>query len=105
MQFLQDGTKLNEASLIMPPARKPYNFNDTTDLTIVSWLAQYDPCGLPPKLCSAFILGPIQCSLGITQPIIWLANLSCDFKSAYIINEDDKAKGYVDEDVDVEDYP
>lgn len=43
---------------------------------------------LPPELSNAFKLGPIQSSLGITQPIVWLANLSCNFTKAYNTVED-----------------
>ena len=65
-----------------------YNFNDSTDLSIVTWLAQYNPNKLPPVLGNAFRLGPIQSSLGITQPIVWLANLSCNFTKAYTTVDD-----------------
>ena len=68
--------------------RPHYNFNDSTDLSIVTWLAQYNPNKLPPVLGNAFRLGPIQSSLGITQPIVWLANLSCNFTKAYTTVDD-----------------
>ena len=61
-----------------------YTFNDSSDMSILAWLAQYEPDKLPNVLSSAFKLGPIQRSLGITQPIVWLANLSCNFTEAYL---------------------
>ena len=65
------------------------------DQTIASWLAQYtyvtnnlhaaaDNDRRPPAaLMSTFCLGPVRESLGITIPIIWLANLACNFQSEF----------------------
>ena len=38
--------------------------------------------GTPPLAC-AFCLGPVRESLGIKIPLVWLANLTCDFCHAY----------------------
>ena len=67
------------------------------DRALASWLARYsygdadaDSAGrpallppAPPALACAFRLGPVRKSLGITIPLVWLANLSCDFRGAY----------------------
>lgn len=70
------------------------------DQTIASWLAQYtyvtnnlnaagDNDRRPPSaLISTFCLGPVQESLGITIPIIWMANLACNFQSEYTNSDD-----------------
>jgi len=58
------------------PLPIPYKFNDVADSSIVTWLSKYDPSSLPTPLSDAFRLGPVQSSLGITKPIVWLANLS-----------------------------
>mmetsp|Transcript_31231 Transcript_31231/g.61927 ORF Transcript_31231/g.61927 Transcript_31231/m.61927 type:complete len:949 (-) Transcript_31231:163-3009(-) len=70
------------------PLPIPYKFNDVADSSIVTWLSKYDPSSLPTPLSDAFRLGPVQSSLGITKPIVWLANLSCDFKRAYATIDD-----------------
>ncbi len=70
------------------PLPIPYKFNENADSTIVTWLSKYDPTSLPALLSDAFRLGPVQSSLGITKPIVWLANLSCDFKRAYATIDD-----------------
>jgi len=80
--------KLNNSIAAANKRTAENNFNDVTDISIVSWLANYDPSELPPELSNAFKLGPIQSSLGITQPIVWLANLSCNFTKAYNTVED-----------------
>jgi hypothetical protein len=61
---------------------------DKGDFAIVKWLASFEPHNLPESLSTAFRLGPLQDKLKITKPIVWLANLSCDFKSAYATIDD-----------------
>jgi hypothetical protein len=70
------------------------------DQTIASWLAQYtyvtnnlNAAGgndrrPPSALISTFCLNPVQESLGITIPIIWMANLACNFQSEFIDSDD-----------------
>jgi hypothetical protein len=70
------------------------------DQTIASWLAQYtyvtnnlnaagDNDRRPPSaLISTFCLGPVQESLGITIPIVWMANLACNFQSEFTDSDD-----------------
>lgn len=65
------------------------------DQTIASWLAQYtyvtnnlsaaaDNVRSPPsELISTFFLGYVRESLGMTIPIIWMANLACNFSSEF----------------------
>lgn len=66
------------------------------DQTIASWLAQYtygtdnlnaaagnDGQRPPSVLISTFCLGPVRESLGMTIPIIWMANLACNFQSEF----------------------
>eukprot|EP00986_Skeletonema_menzelii_P018360 scaffold26631_cov139-Skeletonema_menzelii.AAC.1 len=69
------------------PAQYP-QLEDKGDFAIVKWLAGFEPHNLPESLSSAFRLGPLQDKLKITKPIVWLANLSCDFKSAYSTIDD-----------------
>ena len=65
-------------------------FDDKADFAIIKWLASFEPHNLPESLSNAFRLGPLQDKLKITKPIVWLANLSCDFKSAYATIDDPK---------------
>lgn len=69
------------------PAQYP-QLEDKGDFAIVKWLAGFEPHNLPESLSNAFRLGPLQDKLKITKPIVWLANLSCDFKSAYSTIDD-----------------
>lgn len=71
-------------------------FDDKADFALVKWLASFEPHNLPDSLSNAFRLGPLQDKLKITKPIVWLANLSCDFKSAYaVVNDPDDTKGHL----------
>jgi len=70
------------------------------DQTIASWLAQYTYTNNnrhaatandrhpPSALISTFCLGPVRESLGMTIPIIWMANLACNFQSEFTNSED-----------------
>ena len=69
------------------PTQYP-QLEDKGDFAIVKWLASFEPHNLPESLATAFRLGPVQDKLKLTKPIVWLANLSCDFKSAYSTIDD-----------------
>ena len=77
-------TSSSNTSKAAPKTATQYpQLEDKVDFAIVKWLAGFEPDDLPESLSSAFRLGPLQDKLKITKPIVWLANLSCDFKSAY----------------------
>ena len=77
----------NVTSSSNTPTQYP-QLEDKGDFAIVKWLAGFEPHNLPESLSTAFRLGPLQDKLKITKPIVWLANLSCDFKSAYSTIDD-----------------
>lgn len=79
--------KINVPTSNNAPAQYP-QLEDKGDFAIVKWLAGFEPHNLPESLSNAFRLGPLQDKLKITKPIVWLANLSCDFKSAYSTIDD-----------------